>query len=533
MRENTAREYAARETNAQGRGAVSSPHWMASQAGLQALERGGTAMDAAIATNAMLGVVYPHMCGIGGDMFMLYFEAETGQVHCINATGPAPRRATREELIDRGHQTIPARGPLSVSVPGTVAGWDVASRRFGRLGLAAVLGGAADVAEGGFTVTPGLARWIEATAPEIELGSPLHALLAPQGRWVTEGDTIVHPELAATLRTIGEEGSAGFYRGRVAQAISDAMERHGGLLGTEDLAEYEPEWVEPVSAEVDGYQMFVPPPNSQGVTALLMLQYFRQAGGAASDPRDATYYQRLVEAKRRAFEFRDSYVGDPRFFPDVDANVAEVLRSGSPATAPATAMSGYPPSGDTVGFVTYDRWGNACSSIQSLYYGFGSTFLPEGTGVILHNRGHYFSLEPGRVNSLEPGKRTTHTLMCALGLSEGRARFVVSSMGADGQAQFVFQILQDLLAGASPQAATSSPRVLHGRFTLEDEPDILRIEPMRDPAVAPTLRESGLLVTELSTLEEVMGHAQAIAISPDGVVEAGFDPRSDGSAVVM
>ncbi|MCD1270035.1 gamma-glutamyltransferase [Microbacterium sp. MEC084] len=520
------------ETVEAGRGAVSSPHWLASEEGARILAAGGSAMDAAIATNAMLGVVYPHMCGVGGDMFMLYYEASSGEVHCLNATGPAPRAATREEFLRRGLTAVPARGPLSVSVPGTVAGWDVASRRFGRLGLEALLSGAADVAEAGYRVSPGLARWIKSSAPEIAEGSPLQRMLSLGGEWLGEGDTVTQPELAATLRAISTQGRDGFYRGAVGEAIASAMKRSGGLITAADLAEFEPEWVEPITHVIDGYQLFVPPPNSQAVTALLMLQYFREAGGSAADERDARYYERLVEAKRRAFAFRDSHVGDPRFHPQTVEDALAVLRTGAAQSAPAPAMAGYPPSGDTVGFVTRDGSGNMCAAIQSLYYGFGSMFMPEGTGVILHNRGHYFSLVPGRVNSLEPGKRTMHTLMCAIGLVDGHARFAVSSMGADGQAQFVFQVFQELFAGATAQAATSAPRVLHGRFTLDDDPDVLRVEPLADPTIVRDLVDRGLTVRELPEPSETMGHAQAIAVRGDRV-EAGFDPRSDGSAVLV
>lgn len=513
------------------RAAVSSPHSLATEAGKASLASGGTAMDAAVATNAMLSVVYPHMCGIGGDMFMLYFEASTNTVHCLNATGPAPALATPEFYRAKGLDSIPARGPESATVPGTVAGWAEALNRFGVKGVAAALEGPAHVAESGVTVSAGVARWIKKTAPEIPEDSPLRGLLTRGNTWLEEGDILRNADLARTLRSIAADEGESFYRGYLAAEIGASVEAYGGPLRSEDLSAYSPEWVQPVSCSIDGHELFVPPPNSQGVTALLMLQHFRALAGEASDDRNAEYFDKLISSKREAFSFRDRYLGDPEFHSETLANVESAIAGESPLQ-PALAMSDYPPQGDTVGLVTRDRWGNACAVIQSIYYGFGSLFMPANTGMLLHNRGHYFSLEPGRINSLEPGKRTMHTLMCLLALKNGTPRFVLSSMGADGQPQFIFQVLENLLRGDSPQAAISAPRVLAGRFSLDDDPDTVRIEPM-DADVATQLREAGHTVESLHELSETMGHAQAISVDADGSVEAGFDPRSDGSAVAF
>lgn len=507
--------------------AVSSPHPLATEAGRASLAAGGTAMDAAVATNAMLSVAYPHMCGVGGDMFMLYFEASTGSVHCLNATGPAPELATPEFYRNQGLESVPTRGPGSVTVPGTVAGWSAALDRFGTRGLAAALEHPSQLAESGVAVSAGVARWIETSAPEIAEGTPLHSILKPRGVWLREGDTLRNPDLSRTLRSIAADEGTSFYRGDLAAAMGASIAAGGGPLRAEDLNAYAPEWVEPLSSWIDGHELFVPPPNSQGVTALLMLEKFRRLAGEAADPRDTEYFQKFISAKRESFDFRDRYLGDPLFHPDTLAFVDAALAGEAPRT-PALAMTDYPPQGDTVGLVTRDEQGNACAVIQSIYYGFGSLFMPADTGVLLHNRGHYFTLEPGRINSLEPGKRTMHTLMCLMALRDGVPRFILSSMGADGQPQFIFQVLQNLLRGDTPQAAISAPRMLDGRFSLEDDPDTVRIEPMSAEVTA-RLRSAGHTVETLGEISEIMGHAQAIAVADDGSVEAGFDPRSDGS----
>lgn len=514
----------------QARAAVSSPHYLASQAGEQVLQQGGTAMDAAITTNAVLSVVYPHMCGLGGDLFMLHFDAATGEVSCLNASGPAAELATTDFYRAQGHQEVPVRGPESVTVPGTVAGWEAGLSRFGRLGWSSALAPAAALATHGFPVSAGLSRWIAKTSPEIVSSSALHRMLAPKGQWLQTGDKFRLADLAGTLDILAEYGSSAFYQGEIAERIGSSLANAGGPLRTADLAGYVPEWVSPVSTTFEDYQLFVPPPNSQGATALLMLQEFQRLGGAPGDTRDSSFYERFIQAKHHGFRFRNRYIGDPAFHKSALTDTARALSGTQPSDHPP-AMSDYPPQGDTIGLVTRDRWGNACAVIQSLYYGFGSLFIPDGTGVLMHNRGHYFSLDPGRVNSLTPGKRPTHTLMCLMALQSGRPRFIISSMGADGQPQFVSQVLLNLMSGQDPQASIESPRILHGRFALEDHPDVVRIEPMPQD-VAAGLIDAGHEVEVTDPHSETMGHAQAIAVTEDGLVAAGYDPRSDGSAVV-
>jgi gamma-glutamyltranspeptidase/glutathione hydrolase len=507
--------------------AVAAPHHRATEAGAAALADGGTALDAAIATNAVLSVVYPHMCGLGGDLFLLHFEASTGTVHCLNASGPAPGLATRDAFAARGLDHIPQRGPLPVTVPGTVAGWYAAHRRFGRLPMDRLLEPAARAARDGVPVSPGLAKWIAAEHDSIADSPSLRRLLADAD------STLRQPELASTFDRIIAGGADEFYQGETARRIDAAMRRHDGLLRLDDLDRYAPVWVTPVHTSFAGLEVYVPPPNSQGITSLLMLKALRALGAETTLPGTAEHITNLVAAKRAAFALRDRHVTDPAY---AATSAEELLATefSAPDLLAATAAEGtHPIGGDTVAFVSVDRDGNACSAIQSVYYGFGSMFVPEGTGIIMQNRGHYFSLAPDHVNVLEPGKRTTHTLMASMALRAGRPRFLVSSMGADGQPQFNVQVLQQLLAGATPPEAVSRPRVLHGRFALEDDPDLLHVEPPLDDEVVGALHRAGHQVRLTAGPDDRMGHAHAIAVAEDGSVLAGSDPRSDGSAIVV
>ncbi|MEA2248888.1 MAG: gamma-glutamyltranspeptidase / glutathione hydrolase, partial [Solirubrobacteraceae bacterium] len=503
-------------------GAVASPHSVATEAGAEVLAAGGNALDAAIVTNAMLGVVYPHMCGVGGDMLLLYYEADTGTVHCLNGTGAAPALATPGAFAERGLDAVPVRGPLPVTVPGGVGAWDAAITRFGTRPLADLLGPAIAAAEHGITVTDRLAAWIADSQADLSADPALRRLFlgGDSGTPVQGGQTLRQPDLAATLRRIAQAGATDLYTGELAREIDAAMREAGGLLRAEDLAAYSPEWVVPISTRHGGLDILTTPPNSQGVAALLMLQDIGELDGPLGS---TEYVESFVAAKRRAIGLRDAYVTDPRH---MTVTTDELLDP----SVPSAAAPSPPPRGDTVYLCTVDGQGNACSLIQSIYYAFGSCFTAGDTGILFHNRGHYFSLDPAATNVIAPGKRTLHTLMASMALAGGRPRFVFGTMGADGQPQGTVQVLHQLLAGATAQEAVSAPRILHGKFTLEDDPETLHIE---SDYGAETLDALGGSVPALNVVpphSERMGHAHAIAIAPDGTLTAGADPRSDGSA---
>lgn len=516
------------EAGSRPRGAVASPHHRASAVGRDVLAGGGNALDAAIAVNAMLSVVYPHMCGVGGDLFLLYHDATTGAVQCLNGTGAAPRLATRDAFAARGLDAVPARGPLAVTVPGTAGAWEAAVERFGSRPLAELLAPAIDAAEQGAPIESGLAAWMAGASVELGADPPLaRRFLDADGVALGAGSTLRQPELATTLRRIARAGARDFYDGELAEAISRAVADAGGLLRAEDLRAYAPSWVRPIRTRHAGLDILTTPPNSQGITTLLMLDHL--AARHPGPPVGADYVHAFMASKRAAFAARDRYVTDPDH---MRVSARELLGQGV-LDADLAPVATPPVGGDTVYVCTADSAGNACSLIQSLYYGFGSAFVAGDTGVLLHNRAHYFSLDDEHPNRLEPGKRTLHTLMACMALDHGRPRFVFGTMGADGQPQTNVQVLHRLLGGAHPQQAVAAPRVLHGRFLLEDDPEVLHAEADLDPAALASL-ESGLTALDiLPACSERLGHAHAIAIEPDGTVSAGADPRSDGSAQLV
>jgi gamma-glutamyltranspeptidase/glutathione hydrolase len=512
-------------------GAAASPHAAATRVGADVLAEGGTALDAAVAINAMLTVVYPHMCGIGGDLFLLYRDASDGRVWCLNGSGPAPRLATREAYRARGLHEVPARGPLSVTVPGAVASWAAALERFGSRPLGELLEPAARAAEAGIEVTARIARWIADNTGDLAGDPLLRERFLDGGHAPAPGTTLRQPELAAALRRLIDAGADDLYRGELAREIDAGMREADGLLRAEDLAAFAPEWVEPLRHAYGGVEVVTTPPNSQGITALLMLNALAALEPGA--PGTADFVEALVQAKRLAFALRDRHVGDPRF---VDVPVDRLL---DPQTAREALLGGADPAaarstaGDTVYLCAVDAAGNACSLIESTYYAFGSCFVPGGSGVLLHNRGHFFSLDDDHVNRLEPGKRTLHTLIASMAFRDGDLRLLFGTMGADGQAQTTVQVLERWLAGAGPQEAVSAPRILHGRFAAEDDPEELTVEASMGSGVIAELERRGLEPRVAAEHEERLGHAHAIELRPDGTLGAGADPRSDGAAIVL
>ena len=515
------------------RGLVAAPHYLAAEAGLDLLKAGGNAIDAAIAASAMLQVVYPFVCGLGGDIFMLIYEAKSGKLYGLNGSGRSAGTATIERYHELGYTTMPVRGIHTVNIPGCADGWGTAAQRFGRLGLAQALAPAIGYAEEGFAVGPGLHGALTTASKWPETHRSWHTHFLPDGHIPPVGSIIRFPTLARTLRTIAKDGPETFYRGEIADQIAAFFAQEGGLITREDLATHHSEWVTPLSvpfADLDVYEL---PPNTQGVTALQMLGMLdRQPLG--DDPLSPQTVHAAVEAKKLAFADRAAYLTDPAFMrikpsaliePDYLKQRSTLIDATrvQPSVAPGSFT------GDTVYLCAADQEGNVVSLIQSNYMGFGSLVVVDDTGIVLHNRGAYFSLDPNAANALAPAKRTLHTLIPSLALRNGRPAIVFGTMGGDGQAQTHLQVYTAVARfGLNMQQAIEMPRWIHG---TAPNGETLLVEGRFPLETVEALRQLGHQVQVGDNWQTVMGYAQGIIFDQDtGVMQGGSDPRAEGIA---
>ena len=526
-------------------GAVSAGHPLAAAAGYDVLRRGGNAMDAAIAMAGVLAVVRPHMNGVGGDAFALYYEAATGQVHAMNGSGRAGALATPALFAEQGHEDMPGNGPLSVSVPGAVAAWVDALDRFGTLPRAGLLAAAIGHARDGFPVSTRLAS--DFTAQSGELNDHARALYMPGGEPPATGTLLRNPALAATLERIVAEGKDGFYSGFVAERLTAFLEAKGGYLRTPDLAAHTTTWVEPLRGDYADFTMLVLPPNTQGIAQLQLFEMAKAFDLAGMGRGSADYLHTLIEMKKLAFADRDLWAVDPEFtdIPLGDLLDSEYLAGRAALVNPGRAAEARDPgvgdtssgqntgdasrddSGDTVYLTAVDRWGNAVSWIQSLFAGFGSGLLEPETGVVLHNRGALFNLEPDHPNVIAPGKRPYHTLTPMMALrGDGSFAFTLGTPGGDSQPQSLLQIVNNMVHfGMTPQAAIEAPRFRsYGglRVAFEDR---------FTAAVLARLGEMGHDVEVVHGWTATFGGAQMILRDRDGTLAAASDPRREAYAV--
>jgi gamma-glutamyltranspeptidase/glutathione hydrolase len=513
------------------RGMVASPHGLATGAGVDALRRGGSAVDATIMAAAVLAVVYPHMCSIGGDAFALVFDPRRRELVGLNGSGRSPATASIETLRARGLTSMPTRGTLSITVPGVVDAWRELAVRFGRLPLEELLAPAVAFACDGFPVTKRLALAIAANAPELR-DLPFARVFSPNGP-PREGATLRLPALARTLERIAAEPDS-FYRGQLARELSAAVRGAGGLLAEEDLAAHRSTWVRPVSSEYRGLTIAELPPNSAGIITLLSLRLIERLELGDGDINDPRRIDSMVRAIRAAFAFARPLISDPEW---VEAPIEDVLADARIDRLVEALRRGVNPRdherlrGDTVYLCAVDSEGMACSFIQSVYFPFGSGFVAEDTGVLFQNRGAYFSMHPQELNALAPRKRTYHTLMPAMSLRAGRPWLVFGTMGADGQPQTQVQVVTGIIDyGLDVQAAIDAPRWLAGRALVSDADDALTLEARFPPELDRLLSARGHVVHRTESWSELMGHAQAIRIAEAGL-EGGADRRGDGSAL--
>jgi len=514
---------------------------LATAAAVRVLQSGGNAIDAAIAANAVLGVVEPMSCGLGGDLFAIVWDAKGKRLHGLNASGRSPARADLAAFRARGLDFIPDLGPLSWSVPGCVDGWDELRRKFGTLGWPELLAPAIRYAEEGFAVTEIIAADWRASRPGLARVPTSAACYLPGGRAPGEGDLFRNPGLARSLRAIAEGGRDAFYRGPLAEAIVAYSDAEGGLFSAPDFAEHASTWVDPVSTNYRGYDVWELPPNGQGIAALQMLNILEGYDLAGLGFGSARALHLMIEAKKLAYEDRARYYADPE---KVDVPVRELVskayadrRRGliDPDRASDRPVPGEPRHGDTIYMTVVDGAFNAVSLIQSNFHGFGSGHVPGDLGFVLQNRGCSFALDPGRANRLEPRKRPFHTIIPAFVTRGGEPWMSFGLMGGDMQAQGHAQVICDLVDfGMDVQEAADAPRFRH---LGSSDPNGLPAQ-----GGGATALESGI-GAEVRRELEAMGHRlaeapggfggyQAIRVDVGrGVLLGGSDPRKDGGAM--
>ncbi|MGI6091577.1 MAG: gamma-glutamyltransferase family protein [Negativicutes bacterium] len=508
-------------------GMVATSQSLAAQAGLDILKKGGNAIDAAIATAACLTVVEPTQNGIGGDAFALVWSKN--ELHGLNASGPAPRRISRELVVQAGHKTMPVNGWLPVTVPGIPSAWAALSARFGRLELSEVLKPAIEYAANGYPVSSVVSKHWKQDAERYSKVSGEEfrywwQTFAPQGKAPDSGEMCYLPDHAKTLAEIGSTRAESFYRGNLAAQIDAFSAKYGGYLRGDDLAAFYPEWVTPIKVNYRGYDIWEIPPNGHGLVALMALNILNGLDLDANDP--VEYYHRQIEAMKLAFADGKQYIAEPEKMQVsveelLSANFAAVRRSliGNKALEP---KAGDPRSGGTVYLATADSEGNMVSYIQSNYMGFGSGLVVPGTGISLHNRGCNFSLDEHSDNCLEPGKRSYHTIIPGFLTKDGQAVGPFGVMGAFMQPQGHVQVaINTIDAKLNPQAALDAPRwQWTGGKTIE-------VEPHFPSHIAEALARRGHDI-KVNLDPSGFGRGQIIWRSQNNVLSGGTEPRADG-----
>lgn len=522
-------------------GLVASPHTLASEAGLAILDAGGNAVDAAIAAAATIAVVYPHMNGVGGDNFWLIYDGASGTLRALNGAGRAAAGVDAHAYRARYGTAMPTRGgAAALTVPGAVSGW-WAAHEYSRatMGSAiawpALLERAVVHAREGIAASPSHRR-ITAAATALfaaeaaeEIRRTFWPCFHPDR---VAGERFVQTALAATLSAIAEGGAPEFYTGALARRIARGAAAAGSPLRAGDFAAHAADWVEPLAVPYRGGEAASFPPPTQGFAALAilaLLEGFDLAGLGEAD-----YVHLVVEATKLAFEDRDRYLADPTA---VEVPVARCLdparlaaRRARISRRRAMPVDGPPAAGDTIAIVAADGHGNAVSLIQSLYHEFGAAVVAADTGVLLQNRGAFFSLDPAHPNTLAPGRRTATTLIPSMYLVGGRPRLVYGTMGGEGQPQTQAALVTRMIdRGLGPQEAVEAPRWLFGR-TWGEQSKALRLEGRFADGVGANLGARGHDVRMVEDWSDLMGHAQVISITPDGL-RGGSDPRADGGAL--
>ena len=528
-----------RSVVASTRGIVAASSPLAAQAGAQMLAAGGHAVDAAIAANAVLGVVEPFMNGMGGDLFAMVYDARTDTLDGLNASGPSPSGLSPATLRRHGLSAMPSAGIHSVTVPGAVAGWGALRERFGRLTFAELLAPARFYAEHGFPVGPVVADGWAVHEETLSAEPVAAATYLPGGRPPIAGTIFRNPDLARSLQLVAEGGADAFYRGPIAAAILALSRERGGTMAAADLSSFEPEWVTPVSTTYRGWTVYELPPNTQGIAALMMLDVMEQLPLARYGFHTADTMHAMIEAKKLAYADMLRWVGDPRFEAAPVAALLDKARAARRASSidMARAAPHVEPDrlaglttgagGDTVYLSAVDRDGNIVSLIQSIFQGFGSGLVAPGTGFALHNRGALFTLEPGHPNELAPRKRPLHTIIPGF-MQKGDVRIGFGIMGGFNQAQAHAQFVSHVADfGLNVQQALEAGRFTKPTFTGLD----VCVEETVPVATRRGLVERGHDVIVVPPRTGTFGYGQAVMSDGTGAHFGASEPRHDGAAI--
>ncbi len=480
------------------------------------------------------------MCGIGGDAFWLIYDTSKKDLAFLNASGRSPYGATLEYFQKAGMPSIPQRGLLSATVPGAVDGWFEAHSRYGKLPMISNLETAIKYAKEGYPVSHILSFKIQEASADLSQFPRSKALFLPDGKVPRPGELLTNLGLARSLEKIAIDGRDGFYRGKISKDIVKFSKENGGLFSEKDFAEHKSTWGKPVSTTYRGYTVYETAPNSQGMAALMILNLLEGYDLASCGYHSPDHLHLLIEAKKIAFADRNRYISDPE---KVSIPIAELLSKEYAAKrrtlihpekaleAAAVAPGSF--GRDTIFLCVVDEAGNAVSLIQSLYFSFGSAVVAGDTGILLQNRGTYFSLNPAHANCLQPHKRTFHTLMASVSFRGDQLFMVFGTSGADGQPQTHIQVMTSVFDfGLDIQSAIEAPRWLSGRYLVDQPEGFLTMEGRFSHQVVEELRRRGHQLNVTDSWAQIMGCAHGIIVDPEnGLRMGGSDPRSDGAAI--
>lgn len=524
-------------------GAVTSPHYLATQTGKKILDQGGHAVEAAIAVNAVLCVVIPHMSGIGGDLFALTWDTSEKEVKSMHGSGKSGSKVTREVYKKRELDKIPKRGPLAANtIPGAVDGWWELHQQYGRLEWRELFKDAIHYASVGFPITEKFSYFIQEEEELLKDYETAKNIFFKNDNPLLAGDILVQSDLAWSFEQIAKHGREAFYQGQITDKIVDSMEKYGGLLIKDDFEKHEIEWEKPLSTNYRGHEIYQVKPNTQGIAVLMMLNMLEKNDMTAISDGTPDYYHLMVETAKLKFRFRDKWVTD---IESIDLPYDELLSKSFSSEVyenfswdevyPIEELEELPEvdqGRDTAYLSVVDKDGNAISLIQSIFHEFGSGFMPEGCGFFLQNRGSHFSLDTEHPNSLEPNKHTFHTIIPGMALKDDKPFMLFGAMGGEGQPQTQCAMLTKVIDfDYNMQQAIEAPRWLYGR-TWGDSSSTLKLESRVPNEITNDLRKRGHEVEIVEDYSQTMGHAQGIIIDHQrGIYSAGADPRGDGIAL--